>query len=77
MKPSHAALLAALHPAPQTEQPRDPQGRFAPTEPPHLTLNGGPQTPPPPEPRDAALEHNRLLVAMAQSPRQLPNLERA
>lgn len=91
MKPHQRAVLGALgvrfHPSHEqtqtpTETPRDRLGRFASTEPPapHVTLDGGPQLPPPPVRRtadEALADHSRLIAALAQAPRVIPNLERA
>lgn len=60
----------------QPAMPRDVQGRFVTTR---WTLNGGYQTPPPPDrptPEQAEREHSQLIAALAQAPRVIPNLER-
>lgn len=85
MKSSHIRALVAVGAMPDPQaapQPRDAAtGRFAATEvPPGFSLNGGPTPPPPPAPRSPEViesEHSQLMAAMAQAPRQLPNLERA
>lgn len=83
----HARLIHAIHP-PAGVPGRDSEtGRFtaatAPYQPvqPPVTLNGGtgysalPQAPRTPEQAEA--DHSRLMAALAQAPRVLPNLERA
>ena len=74
MKPHHAAVLALLHPAPETPPAptarRDPEtGRFI--APPGVTLAGGVgYSPLPSPPRDHEAEHRRML-ADALAPRDL------